>query len=47
MIPDHKQVKCDASKEHDRVFGQMTRHKMTPGNPTDDTVTYFRSFGVI
>ena len=25
----------------------MTCHKMTPGNPTDITVTYFRSFAVI
>ena len=28
-------------------FGQTTCHRMTPGKPTDITVTYFRSLAVI
>ena len=47
MIPGHKQVKCGASGTARQNFGQVTCHKVTPGNPTDITVTYFRSFAVI
>ena len=39
LIPGHKQVKCEASGRARQSFGQTTCHRMTPGDPTDITVT--------
>ena len=47
VVPSHKRVRCEASGRVLQNFGHVKCHKMIPGNPTDITATYSRSFAII
>ena len=47
MIPGHKRVRCEASGRAQQSSGRTICHRTTPGNPTDITATYFRSFAIV